>query len=253
MVAPITKKRNPNTNLADVEVWLPKGRWTDIYTGAIYEGNKKVTMYRGLESIPVLAKEGAIIPLSDNDKTNDWTNPKDMTLRIFRGTNTFDLYEDDGESNEFKNGNYAITQFRVREAVRDISFEIKPARGNCSTLPAKRNYTLVFEDIASAESICVTSKSKEINYDVAYKYGKTIITLKGITPKQGVEISFTDITARTNRDKKEQVIDLVTKYQLGVNMKLLKFGSFVKDIYSKPVPDCEDYYKGPIVEVMEQK
>ena len=253
MVAPITKKRNPNTNLAEIEVWLPKGRWTDIYTGAIYEGDKKIKMYRGLESIPVLAKEGAIIPLATNDRSNDWSNPKDMTVRIYRGTNTFELYEDDGESNEFKNGNYAITRFRVREAVRDVIFEIKPAEGNCSTLPTRRNYTLVFEDITAADSISVTSKGKDVKFDVAYKCGKTIIALKGITPKQGVEIALTGITARANRDKKEQIIDLVTKYQLNVNMKLLKFNSFVKDIYGKSLPDCEDYFKGPIAEVMEQK
>ena len=253
MVAPITKKRNPNTNLAEVEVWLPRGRWTDIYTGAIYEGDKKVRMYRGIESIPVFAKEGAIIPLSGNDRNNDWKNPKDMTIRIFRGTNTFELYEDDGESNEFKNGNFAITKFRVREAVRDVVFDIQPARGNCSTLPARRNYTLVFEDITSAENISVTSKGKEVKFDIEYKGGKTIITLKGITPKQGVEVALTEITARGNRDKKEQIIDLVTKYQLGVNMKLLKFNSFVKNIYGKSIPDCEDYFKGPIAEVMQQK
>ena len=253
MVAPITKKRAPETNLAEVEVWLPKGRWTDIYTGAIYEGDKKIKMYRGLESIPVFAKEGAIIPLATDDRSNDWSNPKDMTVRIYRGTNTFELYEDDGESNEFKNGNYAITKLRVREAVRDVIFEIKPAEGNCSTLPARRNYTLVFEDIAAAESIAVTSKGKDVKFDVAYKAGKTIITLKGITPKQGVEVALTDITARVNRDKKEQIIDLVTKYQLNVNMKLLKFNSFVKDIYGKSLPDCEDIFKGPIAEVMEQK
>ena len=253
MVAPITKKRNPNTNLAEVEVWLPKGRWTDIYTGTIYEGDKKIKMYRGLESIPVFAKEGAIIPLSTDDRNNDSSNPKDMTIRIYRGTNTFDLYEDDGESNEFKNGNFAITKFRVREAVRDMIFEIRPAEGNCSTLPLRRNYTLIFEDIVSADEITVTSKGKAIKFDVAYKGGKTIITLKGITPKQGVDISFKEIVAKQNKDKREQIIDLVTKYQLGVNMKLLKFNSFIKDIYGKSLPDCEDYFKGPIKEVMEQK
>ena len=176
-----------------------------------------------------------------------------MTIRIYRGTNTFELYEDDGESNEFKNGNYAITKFRVREAVRDIIFEIKPAEGNCSTLPSRRNYTLVFEDIVSAESIKVTSKGKDIKFDVTYKGGKTIITLKGITPKQGVEVAMTEITARTNRDKKEQIIDLVTKYQMNVSLKQIKFNSFIKDIYGKSIPDCEDYYKGPIKEVLEMK
>ena len=85
------------------------------------------------------------------------------------------------------------------------------------------------------------------------KGGKLIITLKGITPKQGVDINLSEITARTNKDKKEQIIDLVTKYQMSVNIKQLKFNSFIKDIYGKSIPDCEDYYKGPIKEVMEQK
>ena len=92
-----------------------------------------------------------------------------------------------------------------------------------------------------------------MKFDVVHKGGKTIITLKSITPKQGVEITLTEITARANKDKREQVIDLVTKYQLGVNMKLLKFNSFVKDIYGKSIPDCEDCFKGPIAEVMAQK
>ena len=111
----------------------------------------------------------------------------------------------------------------------------------------------MFEDIVSAESISITSKGKEIKADVAYKGGKTIITLKGITPKQGVEITLKEITAKTNKDKKEQIIDLVTKYQMNVNIKQLKFGSFIKDIYGKSIPDCEDCFKGPIKEVMEQK
>ena len=88
---------------------------------------------------------------------------------------------------------------------------------------------------------------------MANKGGKTIITLKGITPKQGVEVAFTEITARGNKCKKEQIIDLVTKYQMSVNLKQFKFNSFIKDIYGKSIPDCEDCFKGPIKEVMEQK
>ncbi len=249
LVAPITQKMNPKTFLAPVEVWLPEGRWTDIYTGAIYNGGQKITMYRGLESIPVLAKEGAIIPMSADDRNNCSDNPKDMILRIFRGNNTFELYEDDGISNSFKDGNFAITKYAVKENGNDVIFNICPAEGNCSTVPSRRNYTLVFEDIKDAESVSVKVNGKEVAAEIKKTKNKTEITLKGISPKASAEIVFTDITARGNRDKREQVIDLVTKYQLSVNVKKLKYNSFLKNIYSE-IPTKEECFRGPIEEVV---
>ncbi len=249
LVAPITQKMNPKTFLAPVEVWLPEGRWTDIYTGAIYNGGQKITMYRGIESIPVLAKEGAIIPMSADDRNNNSDNPKDMILRIFRGNNTFELYEDDGISNSFKDGNFAITKYAVKENGNDVIFNICPAEGNCSTVPSRRNYTLIFDDIKDAAAISVKVNGKEVAAEIKKAKNKTEITLKGISPKASAEIIFTDITARGNKDKKEQIIDLVTKYQLSVNIKKLKYNSFLKDIYSE-IPTKEECFRGPIEEVV---
>lgn len=248
LVAPITQKINPKTNLASVEAWLPEGRWTDIYTGAIYNGGQKITMYRGIESIPVLAKEGAIIPLSANDRDNSCENPKDMILRIYRGNNTFELYEDDGISNEFKNGNYAITKYNVSEKDKTLKFCICPAEGNCSTVPTRRNYTLIFEDVKDAESITVKVNGKEINADIKKAKNRTEIILKGISPKANAEIIFEGFTARTNRDKKEMVIDLVTKYQLSVSLKRMKYNSFLSDVTGQ-IPVKEECFRGPIEEV----
>ena len=252
LVAPITSRMNQKTFLGSVDVWLPEGRWTDIYTDAIYEGGKMIKMHRGLESIPVLAKEGAIIPLSSDDKNNNWKNPKDMTLRIYRGNNTFDLYEDDGETNEYKKGNFAITKYTVSENDGNLSFLISPAEGNCSSIPARRNYTLVFEDVACAESIQVLVNGKEANADVKSYKGKTTITLKGITPKGKVEILMTNITARENRPKKDLVIELVTKYQMDVAMKALTFTSYLKRVDAN-IPLCEECFNTPIKEVVEMK
>ena len=252
LVAPITSKINQKTYLGSVDVWLPEGRWTDIYTGAIYEGGKMIKMYRGLESIPVLAKEGAIIPMSANDKENNWKNPKDMTVRIFRGNNTFELYEDDGETNEYKNGNSAITRYTVAEDNGNLSFVISPAEGNCSSLPQRRSYTLVFEDVAAAKEIKVHINGKEANADIRSYKGKTTIALKGITPKGKVEITMNDITVRVNRPKKDLVIELVTKYQMDVALKALMFTSYLKRVDNK-IPQCDECFYGPIKEVVEMQ
>ena len=252
LVAPITSRMNQKTYLGSVDVWLPEGRWTDIYTGAIYDGGKKVKMYRGLESIPVLAREGAIIPMSSNDKENNWKNPTDMTVRIFRGNNTFELYEDDGETNEYKNGNFAITRYTVSEDNGNLSFVISPAEGNCSSLPQRRNYTLLFEDVAEAKEIKVLVNGKEAKADISSYKGKTTIVLKGVTPKGKVEIIMEDFTKRVNRPKKDLVIELVTKYQMDVAMKALMFTSYLKKVDDK-IPQCDECFSGPIREVVEMQ
>lgn len=250
MVAPITSKINPKTNLASVEVWLPEGRWTDIYTGAVYEGNQMLRMYRGIESIPVFAKEGAIIPMATDDKNNSSLNPKDMTLRIYRGNNSFNLYEDDGETNEYKNGNYAITRYSVKEENRNLSFTVTPAEGNCSSLPQRRNYTFVFEDITDADEITVTLNGKEAKAEISKSNGKVTIYLKGVSPKSKVEIALNETKIRVNRDKREAIIELVTKYQLPVTTKLVKFSSALKNL---KLPSVDESFRGPINEILNMK
>lgn len=251
IVAPITSKLNKNTNLASVKVWLPKGRWTDIYTGAIYEGEQMLTMYRGIESIPVLAKEGAIIPMATDDKTNDCSNPKDMTLRIYRGNNTFRLYEDDGETNEFRNGNFAITNYTVKEDAENLTFIITAAEGNSSSLPQRRNYTLVFEDITDTSEVSVLVNNKEAKFDICKRDNKVKIILKGITPKSSVIVSLKDTKVRVNKDRKEAIIELVTKYQLPVTYKKAKFDPFLKSMTK--LPSCDEALSGPINEILNMK
>ncbi len=252
MVAPITTKMCDKTNLAAVDVWLPKGRWTDIYTGAIYEGGKTVKMYRGIESIPVLAKEGAIIPMADNRETNDCRNPEDMTVRVFRGKGAFELYEDDGETNEYKNGKYAITKMSITEWGEDVNFTVKPAEGDASVVPQKRNYTIVFDDISAADSAVVTLDGKKKSAEITCSGGKVSVTVEAVAPDSELVIELCGITARANRDKREMIIDLVTKYQLSTSVKMLKYGSFIKDIYGKK-PAVDECFIGPIEEVLAMK
>ena len=84
--------------MAGVNVWIPEGRYTDIFTGRIYCGKRFVKMYRDIENFPVLAKEGAIIPMSANDRDNDCSNPAELELLVYRGNNTFTLYDSNSVS-----------------------------------------------------------------------------------------------------------------------------------------------------------
>lgn len=98
LVAPVISRAEED-GYARVEAWLPQGTWTDIFTGdeyAVEEGGKTLTLYRGLESIPVLIKKGGILPLSA-DKGNGCFNPRRLEIWAYIGKGKYTLYEDGNE------------------------------------------------------------------------------------------------------------------------------------------------------------
>ncbi len=246
IVAPITEHTSTDNNMASVNVWIPEGRYTDIFTGRIYCGKRFVRMYRDIENIPVLAKAGAIIPLSANDRANDCSNPVDMELLIYRGNNTFKLYEDDGETLSYQNGAFCKTPFTVKENGSAVHFTIDKGEGDTSVVPEKRNYKLFFKDIVSGE---ITVKINGRKRALKTEKGKTItIILEGIAPTDKVEIEFLDCVYLTNIDKKQALTETIAKYQMGNDKKGLLFTEFLKT--EKPLPPMADNFSGPIEEIL---
>lgn len=216
IACPITVPADKKTNLAPVKVYLPEGRYTDIFTDRIYTGGRTVEMYRDEGSIPVLAKEGAIIPLSVNDRTNDCSNPSAMEVWIYRGNSTFTLYEDDGETLDYKNGKFAETVFTISEKGKDVCFEISAVSGDLSVLPEKRDIKLSFRDITNAESISVICGERTKKAEIIKKSDRTEIILKNVPYDKKITVTLKNVTVRTNRSRKEHLIEMFSKLQ-GLN------------------------------------
>ncbi len=153
LVAPITGKNDPVSGLGEAKVFLDGKRYTDLFTGDIYSYSGIHSMYRGNESIPVLAKEGTILPL-DLDRTgNGAENPKALELLVFSGNGEYTLYEDDGESMAYQNGVFATRRFTVKESDGKLVFTIEPAKGDLSVLPKKRSLRLSFRNVSAASGV----------------------------------------------------------------------------------------------------
>lgn len=248
IVAPITEPVNKDTNLAGVKVWLPKGRYTDVFTGRIYTGGRYIAMYRGLESIPVLAREGSIIPLSANGLTNDSTNPEELDILVYRGNNTFKLYEDDGLTTEFENGKFAFTPLTVKEKGKDVTFEIAHVSGDKTVVPQKRIYNIEFKDIVNAENITVTINGKPAEFEKNVD-GTLKIKINNVIPDDYVIINLEQITKMENGEIREDLINLISKFQMGVNKKRDLYIKFIDPPYNKEIRRPEPF-KGPIEEII---
>ena len=187
IVCPITTPQDKKLNLASVDAWLPKGRWTDIFNGRIYEGGRWVKLYRDLDSIPVLAPEGAIVPMYKNDRTNDLSLEQPLEIHLWRGNGAFELYEDDGETMDYREGKSAITRFELCEDGNTIRLTITPDDPN-KILPSEREVTLKFRDI--------------IADDVVIKLGNDPISLE-----------LKDIKPMQNESKSEIKNEILTRTQ----------------------------------------
>lgn len=146
IVAPITTKLDKMTRKGHVSVWLPEGLWFDFFTGKVYDGNRKINMYRDLWGIPVLAKAGGIVPMS-RDVGNAVDNPTHLEVRVFAGANgKFVLYEDEGDSDNETHDDLVITEMELQwnELEERATFIINKPSGNLSVLPNKRGYRIKF-------------------------------------------------------------------------------------------------------------
>ncbi len=213
IVAPITEKTSEKTKTATAEVWLPEGRYTDIFTGKIYKGGNIVPMSRDMSSIPVLAKSGAIIPLADDYDSNNWKNPEKMEILIYRGNGNYDLYEDDGETNAYQNGCSAVTSYCVSESENNVKFSISAVQGDVQVVPAKRSYKLSFKDIVSADSVKVIANAREKKFNAVVENGTLTVYIDSIKAKDKIEVRLEGVCVLKNSDKEELIADLLSKKQ----------------------------------------
>lgn len=167
MVCPITSPQHKSLNMGSVKAWLPKGRWVDIFTLRSYTGEQEIVLFRDLNTIPVLARQGAIIPLSLDDG-NSVDNPKNLEIWAFSGNNTFTMIEDNSKT-DYANHN-AKTEFSISYCDNKVTFTIKAAQGDLSVIPSRRNYTVKIKDlIKDGKSVEFFIENADITQDCTFE------------------------------------------------------------------------------------
>jgi len=103
LVAPIVE---PEKEKADRKIYLPAGKWYDFYNNEEINGGNDIIIKIDINKMPVYVKEGAIIPLA-NDK---------ILMYPSSSESEFTLYDDDGESNDFKKGEYEEIKIKLNQS-----------------------------------------------------------------------------------------------------------------------------------------
>jgi len=124
LAAPVTRAAHPETGFTLHPVWLPEGGWCDFFTGATCAGGRVQALNATLETVPLFARAGAIIPLADEQQLL-------TELVCFPGAEgEAEIYMDDGGSLDYQNGAFARWHIRQRTGGGRWTLEIKRAEGS---------------------------------------------------------------------------------------------------------------------------
>jgi len=153
-VAPIINRREPLMNRTIHRFYLPEGIWYDYSTGKKFIGNKKYVSFFRDEDYPVFARQGAIIPFSNKSNINNTSNPTSLEIQIFPGkSNSFELYEDDGFSQLYKEGKYLKTLIEYNYMKSNYTVIIRSLEGCHGIVPEVRNYKIRFKNTKKADEV----------------------------------------------------------------------------------------------------
>jgi alpha-glucosidase (family GH31 glycosyl hydrolase) len=200
IAAPYTAPADPKVGLSRQRVWLPEGTWFHFFTGERVTGGGWRVVYGDLNDTPVYAKAGAIVPLAPHEGCNPesgWggiANPDALTLHIFPGaSNRFEMYEDDGETNAYQQGKYALTAFTQTWGENILTFNISAVEGEAAFVPAQRQYTLLIRGVVEPAQVVMQINQAHCPAQTAYDPATQTLTVTAalLTPQDGLTLTLT--------------------------------------------------------------
>ncbi len=155
LVAPVTSPTDLMTGFARKTVWLPEGNWTNFFTNETYQGGFWYSLYCEQGDIPVFVRDGAIIPLNADPVANGVNLPASFKVKVYAGlAGEFDLYEDNGESQAYLDGEFCNTLITHTFDQGSLHLTKEASRGNfVNRLPEGRTWQFDIHNVSEPTNL----------------------------------------------------------------------------------------------------
>jgi alpha-glucosidase (family GH31 glycosyl hydrolase) len=137
LIAPVFEK-----GVGGREVYLPDGdAWYDWWSNERHEGGQTVARAVDLETMPIFARAGAIIPFDPVRQHMEQQVDGPTTIKVFTGADgEFTLYEDDGISLEYLEGQGTWTRMAWDEETNTLTIGPGGSAGTPNVAPEPRSF-----------------------------------------------------------------------------------------------------------------
>lgn len=112
------------------EVYLPDNNkgWYDLNNQKYYKGGTELVVDAPLDVIPLFAQAGSVLPIRDGEINFENKSKEERGLLIYptigEGSSTKWIYEDDGESLNYKDGEYSYIKTSIKTHKDSVDFNI---------------------------------------------------------------------------------------------------------------------------------
>jgi alpha-glucosidase len=96
-------------------VYLPAGDWYDFWSGKCIMGPADLPVQAPLDALPLFVRAGSVVPMGPVMQHSEEFVPEKLELHVFAGAGANSLYEDDGRTHAYRNGDMRVTQFKLEE------------------------------------------------------------------------------------------------------------------------------------------
>ena len=195
LVAPVVKPGQHQDHSVTQHVWLPEGRWYHWFSQEASEGPAIVEATTPLHEIPLWVRAGAIVPMQPYSPRMGATPHETLILRctpVSRSgqTVTSILYEDDGQTDQYKAGASAITSFEQSlEHSRDgatHTIRIGPSEGDFHSQVTERAVELHLYGYAEL----TVAKGNGATVEISTSDGHQVVILPESSIRQGTTVEL---------------------------------------------------------------
>jgi alpha-glucosidase len=118
LVVPVTSAEKSKS------VYLPEGKWFDLFSDELLEGNQEFTVEVPVYQIPLYVKASSIIPMQSLIQTTKEKPSDTLFVHIYQGTeaNRFEYYEDDGNTMDYQKGEFCKRTIAFDPVKKEIIF-----------------------------------------------------------------------------------------------------------------------------------
>jgi hypothetical protein len=224
VAAPFVTPADPDTQSSRQVVWLPEGDWYHFFTGEHFTGDRWYAIYGRLADIPLFARGGAIVPIGPQVGWGGLDNPAELQVHVFAGADhSFTLYEDDGETNDYRAGRACLTTFTQKWDADRLEFTIDAPVGDTRLIPEHRTFSLHLHGVQAYTQLLVEIDDQRVPAAGVYHADTETLEITGIelgvsSTLRLVAQSETGLSAHRDR-KRETLLHMLRFFRLHTGVR----------------------------------
>ncbi|HKB87774.1 MAG TPA: glycoside hydrolase family 31 protein [Ignavibacteriaceae bacterium] len=194
LVAPVLSEFENSKKL-----YLPEGKWLGWWDNKVYEGRQWILSEAPIDRIPLFVREGGIIPMQKKLEyvTQNNKDVNFLMLKIFPGENSkYELYQDDGSSLKYQEGDYLVTNITVNN---NPGLDIKLEKKEGEYVPEIGWYVFNIYRTEPVKSVTVNGIKLKLFADSSY-LDRTEAGYEYNTEKKTLVIKYVSKGHSTGRD-----------------------------------------------------